>query len=293
MVVSQLLINALIAGCIYMLVAIGFSLVYSTCRFFHVAHGAVFVLGPYLVFLFTSCLGLPFALAICLAVLGGTTAGCLMNLCVYRPLRRRATSPLILLLASLGLYVVTQNIISLAFGDDTKTIHAGPAREAFQILGGRITPTQMLIIPVSLSLVGGIAALLKLTKIGRGIQAVSADPQLADVCGVRTDRIISLTFALGSALASIAGVLVALDIDIAPTMGLGFLMMAVAAVVVGGVQSFPGIVLGSLLLSAAQHLVAWKVGSQWQDAIAFIILLAFLLVRPEGFLGKKLRKAAV
>ena len=125
------------------------------------------------------------------------------------------------------------------------------------------------------------------------MRAVANDSELARVAGIESDKIILLTFALGSALAGIAGILVALDVDMTPTMGMNALMMGVVAVIIGGVGSIPGIALGALLLGMAQHLGVWFISSQWQDAIAFVILLLFLLFRPQGFLGKKVKTATL
>lgn len=116
---------------------------------------------------------------------------------------------------------------------------------------------------------------------------------LAEVSGVSRDRVVLYSFGVGSALAGLAGTLVAMDVGMTPAMGLNALMMSVVATVVGGVRSVSGVTLGAVFLSLAQHLGAWKISSRWQDAIAFVILLAFLLVRPEGVLGKKVRKATV
>ena len=125
------------------------------------------------------------------------------------------------------------------------------------------------------------------------MRAVANDPELASVSGIDSGKVILLTFALGSALAGVAGILVAFDVDMIPTMGMNALMMGVVAVIIGGVGSIPGIALGSLLLGMAQHLGVWFISSQWQDAIAFAILLIFLLFRPQGFLGKKIKKANI
>jgi len=125
------------------------------------------------------------------------------------------------------------------------------------------------------------------------MRAVANNPELARISGIESDRVILSTFALGSALAGIAGILVALDVDMTPTMGMNALMMGMVAVIIGGVGSIPGIALGSLLLGIAQHLGAWFISSQWQAAIAFVVLLIFLLFRPQGFLGKKIKKVSI
>ncbi len=126
------------------------------------------------------------------------------------------------------------------------------------------------------------------------MRAVANDPWLANATGIESDRVILFTFAIGSALAGFAGILISLDIDMTPTMGLNALMMGVVAVIVGGSgRPIPGVLLGALLLGLAQHLGVWKISSQGQDAIAFAILLIFLLFRPQGFLVRKIEKTEI
>jgi len=242
-------------------------------------------------FLLTKWLSLPLLISITLAVLFSTVLGCLIEGFVYRPLTRKVASPLVLLLASLGVYIVLQNLISITFGDDTKSIRVGPIVEGLNVFGSKITLIQILIVCVSVISVSAVALLLRKTKIGKAMRATASNPELAKVSGIDTDRIILWSFALGSALAGVAGILMALDVDMIPTMGMNALMMGIVAVLIGGVGSIAGVALGALLLGMAQHLGVLYISSQWQDAIAFVILLAFLLFKPEGFMGKKIRKA--
>jgi len=290
---TQIIVNVIVASAIYSLVGLGFALIFSIARFFHFAHGVIFTAGAYLTFFFNGWFCLPLFLAIPLAITLTTLLGGLMELSVYRPLRRKGASSLVFLLASLGIYIVFQNTISLIFGDDTKTIRSGVVEEGINILGARITPIQMFIVCVSTVLVILLAVLLKRTKIGKAMRAVANDPELAIVSGIESNWILLVTFAIGSTLAGSAGILMALDIDMTPTMGMNALMIGVVSVIIGGVGSIIGIALGALLLATAQNLGAWKISSQWQNAIAFAILLAFLLFRPQGFLGRKVRKAIV
>lgn len=291
--IVQLCLNSLISAAVFCLVGVGFSLIYKTCRFFHFAHGAVFTAGAYSAFLCKIWFGFPLRFSILLAIILSTLLGCLLELGVYRPLRRKGASPLILLLASLGIYILMQNTVSLVFGDDTKTVRSGVVHEGINVFGARITATQILTICVSFVLVVTVAALLRKTRIGKAMRAVANDAELARVSGIDSDRVVLWAFAIGSALAGVAGILVALDVDMTPTMGLNALMMGVIAVLIGGVGSIPGIAFGALLLGIAQHFGVWKISTQWQDAIAFVILLAFLLFRPQGFLGREVRKATV
>jgi len=289
----QLTANALIAAGAYCLVAVGFGLIFATTRFFHFAHGAVYAWGAYLAFLFVKVLGLPLALGVTIAVVLCAGLGAAFELVLYRPLRARGASPLVLLLASLGAYVVLQNLISLFFGDQTQTLRSGVVRVGLPVLGARVTPIQLVIIGAAVVLTAAVWLLLKRTRLGLEMRAVANDPALALVSGVRSSRVILATFVLGSALAGLAGILVALDVDMTPTMGMNALMMGVVAVIVGGTGSVPGAALGALLLAFAQHFGVWHISSKWQDAIAFVVLLSFLLFRPEGFLGRKVKKAEV
>ena len=290
---EQFFTNALISAAGFFLIGISFSLIYIVSRFFHFAHGVVFTIGAYLTFLFSSFWNLPISLSIILSIAICAIIGCLMEIGVYSPLKRKNSSALILLIASLGLYIVLQNLISMIFGDDIKTIRSGDVQEGLRIFDARITPIQILIILVSLFLVVALSLLLKKTILGRAMRAVANDPELAKISGIDSDRVILWAFAIGSGLAGLAGILVALDVDMTPTMGMHYLMMGIVAVIIGGVGSIPGVALGALLLGFAQHFGVWKISSQRQDAIAFIILLIFLLFRPQGFLGKRIKKASV
>jgi branched-chain amino acid transport system permease protein len=271
-------------------VALGFGLIYSTTRFFHFAHGAVYTWGAYFTYLFAVWLGLPLSVSILLSMLFTSILGIFIEVAIYRPLKRRKATGLVLLLASLGIFVVLQNIISLLFGDDTKTLRSGIVQEGLDVFGARITPIQVTTISVSCLLFILSSFVLKYTKIGKTVRAVANDPELAQIAGIESQQVVVFTFAVGSALAAVAATLVSLDIDLTPMMGFNALLMGVVAVIIGGVGSFPGAALGGLFLGLSQHLGVWRIGSQWQDAIAFLILLGFLFLRPSGFWGKKIRK---
>ena len=289
----QIIANIVILWASISLIALGFSLIYQTTRFFHFAHAAVFTAGAYFTYLFAKLLGMPFWFSFVLAVALSAILCCLMEIAIYRPLRKKGANELILLLASLGIYIVLQNIISMVFGDEAKSIRTDTVQEGLNILGARITPIQIITICVSVALIIALAIFLKKTKIGSAMRAVANDPILANVSGINSNRVILWAFAIGSGLAGLAGILVALDVDMTPTMGMNALMMGIVAMIIGGVSSIPGIALGVLLLATAQHLGVWFIGSQWQDAIAFVILVLFLLFKPEGFFGKKVKSAIV
>lgn len=283
----QILANSLISAATYGIVGIGFSVIFSTVRFFHFAHGAAIAIGAYIVFALTSLAGVPLWAAMILALIACAGVGCGMELAVYRPLRARKTSPLGLLLASFGLYIVLQNVISLVFGDDAKALRPGTIREAFTVFGARITGVQLIIVGAALLLAALLQVFQKRTRLGKALRAVANDPELAEISGIRSSRVILAAFAIGSALAGLAGILVALNVDMTPTMGLRLLMMGIVAVIVGGAYNIAGVLLGAAVLGAGQHVAAWTIGARWQDAVAFALLLLVLVLKPEGLLGRR------
>ena len=290
---SQIIINIIISFSIFTLAAISFSLIYQTTRFFHFAHAVVFTFGAYFTFLFSQLIGWSLVSAILTAIVAACLIGCMAEWFIYRPLRKKESSSIVLLLASLGIYIVLQNLISLFFGDETKFIRTWEVREGIEIAGAYVTPVQIVIIATSIAIVILVSGYLMLAKTGKAMRAVASDSELSKLSGIKSDRIILISFAIGSALAGIAGILVALDVDMTPTMGMNMLLMGVVAMIIGGVGSIWGIVLGSLLLATAQNLAVCYISSQWMDATAFAILLLFLLFKPEGFMGKKIRRTEV
>jgi branched-chain amino acid transport system permease protein len=274
-------------------VAVGFGLVYSTARFFHFAHGVVYLAGAYTAYALIVLARWPPVVGFCGAIIFGAFLGMLMEVCVYRQLRKRGAPPLVLLLSSLGLLVALQNLVSLIFGDRTLVLRGRPESQVMDILGARITLVQASIIAVSAVAALIVWAILRFTRVGKMFRALANDPQLALVVGVQTDRAILLVFAIGSGLAALAAIMMGYDTDLNPMMGFHALLLGVVATIVGGTGSVAGGFLGGLLVGAAQHLGVWKLPTQWQDAIVFLILILFLLLRPQGFLGKPLRKAAV
>ncbi len=291
--INQIIINILISSSEIFLVAISLSIIYEIIKFFHFAHAVVFTSGAYFTFLFNQLFGFSLFTSIPLAVLCACLLGCMLEWLIYKPLRNKNSNSLILLLASLGIYIVLQNVISMVFGDDTKSIRTWPVREGMDVFGARITEVQVIIVACSLLLVLLAAGYLLLAKTGKAMRAVASDNEAAKLSGINSDKIILISFAIGSALAGIAGILVSLDVDMTPTMGMNALLMGVVAMIIGGVGRIWGIALGSLLLALAQNFGVWYISSQWQDAIAFGILIIFLLFKPEGFMGKKLRRAEI
>jgi branched-chain amino acid transport system permease protein len=290
---EQLVVNGVVAGAIYSLIALGFALIYQTSRFFHFAHGGIYTTGAYLAYLFIAVIGLPFTLGIVCAVLLASLLGGLVELAIYRPLRRRGSSSAVLLLASLGILIVMQNGVSMFFGDDSKSIRNMPISEGLSLFDARITAIQIAIVAASWGLCSLTWAILRFSRWGRTMRAVANDRELSRVVGINSDRTILASILLGSALAAVAAILIALDSDMVPLMGFHALLMGVAAVIVGGVGSVPGALVGGLFIGLVQHLGVWKLPTQWQDTVVFVMVILLLLLRPQGFAGKPLQMSSV
>ncbi len=286
MVLEQLILNGVIAGGIYALVAIGFSMTYGLLRFLNIAHGSLYVIGAYLAFLFFSA-GVPIVGAFILAVLGGALCGVAMNYSVFKPLRKKKSNSLILLIASIGIFIFIENFIIGAFGAEVKTIRTGPVTQGMDFFGAIITQTQVVIIIVSLVTLLLVELFLLKTKTGKAMRATADNKDVAQVIGINVERITTYTFALASALAASAGVLIAIEQNLEPTMGFSAIIKGFTASVVGGLGSVRGAVAGAFLLGLVENIGIWFLPSGYKDAIAFAVLIIFLLFRPQGLFGRK------
>ena len=289
----QIICNVSLSFFIYTQIALSFVLCYYPTRFFHIAHAITLTFAAYFTFFFFKQLQFPIWLAIPMAILCATGIGMLSEIVLYKPLRKRNASPMILMIASLGLYTVLQNVISMLWGDDTKSIRTGEIKVGHQFFGAYITDIQIITIVACLTLFIACVFFMKYSRIGRNIRAVASNPELSDIVGIHSDTVILQAFAIGSALMAMAGILIAFDTDMTPTMGFNWLLYGVVAMIIGGIGSHWGLVGGALLLATSQHLAAYYIGSQWMDAVAYVILILFLIARPLGFSGKRLKKIEI
>jgi branched-chain amino acid transport system permease protein len=282
MLLWQLFINGLLAAGVYALVAVGFGLIYRTTRFFNFAHGAIYTLGAYLAYFFHQDLGFHALFSIILATSMGAVAGAFLWLAVFSPLRRAGASDPILLLASVGIFTICQNFISTIFGDSTISLRFSAFSGTVEILGARVTILQIVIAAVAFLLCLVVTIVLWRTRFGNAILAVGADPQLAECSGIDSNKVTLQVFALGSAMAALAGILIGMDSDITPLMGYSAMLNAVVAVIIGGTRTPLGWLAGAVVLGIAQHVGVWRIESHWQDTIAFALLLLFMVFRPSG-----------
>lgn len=283
---SQHLANGLQTASITALVGVGFLIVYRTCNFFYFAHGIIFTSGAYCVFLLMHGLVNIPVFSIILAILFVFVLGLFIESNINQPLRTYGGSSTSLLIASLGVYTLVQNSISLFFGDDTLSFRWWSIEAGWPFFGARITAPQIVIIISSWIILVLTWVFIRDSSIGKRMKAVANDPELALIVGIDVKRVYLWAMGLGSALAGIAGILTASDVDIIPTMGMQPLMMGIVAAIIGG-NTIWGTACGALLLGMAKHIGIIWIPTMWQDAITFIILLGFLLLRPQGFSTKQ------
>lgn len=289
----QIVINILLMSSVILLSSLSFGIIYNTVKFFNFAHAVFFALGAYFTFFLITQLGLPLSIGIVLAVIFTSVIGMCLGYFIFTPLRKNNSNSFIFLVSSLGLYAILQNLISLIWGDDTKTIYIGAIKAGNEFFGAYITNIQIINITVCLILFAGTVLLLKKTKIGQQIRAVSSNEQLANIFGINSDKIILWVFGIGAGIAAVIGVLVAFDTGMTPTMGFNLLLYGVVVMIIGGVGSMWGLAGGALLLATAQHLGAYYVDSKWMNVIAYLILILFLIWKPLGFSGQRLKKTEI
>jgi branched-chain amino acid transport system permease protein len=287
MVFAQFVVNGIIAGSIYALVASGFSLIYSINKFVHFAHGGVIAFSAYFMFFLFMLLKLDFWLSFVLTIFFSSLLGFLMNLFFYKPLRKRKASPTILLIASFALLILFESLILIFFGADVKTISFIKTAKGMEVLGAIITPLQLIIIATSVFLFVFLMIFMKKAKIGKAMRAVSDNKEVAEILGIPSEKIYAYSFVIGSLIAGIAAILVGMEQNIEPTMGTNLMVKGFTGAILGGIGSVPGSVLGSLLLGIIENLGIIYLPSGYKDAIAFLILFIFLLFRPQGILGIK------
>ena len=278
---GQSAINTLIAASAYILAGVSFYLTYSVARFYHFTQGAFFVLGAYASYSLSASVGLPIVAAILITIpLFGSLAVALDWL-VYRRIRRGGSSTVIPLLASLGLYTAIQNIVSMTYGDSALTFPNSGNWSVFSVAGGRITLAQVAQMGLAVAVIPTSWLLMNRTLSGKKMRAVGRNRDLARALGLQVDKLIGLSFAAGYAMAALAGVAAAANVDLTPTMGMRPMMMGMVAMIIGA-TSFWGTIGGAVLLAVTQQIAIIWVPTQWQDTIAFAVLALVLIARPKG-----------
>jgi branched-chain amino acid transport system permease protein len=302
----QTLLNGAASGGVYALVALGYTLIFSVLGVINFAQGALFSLGGYLTYLLLGGkigvngalpgwglpIGLPFWLALLLAALGSGAMGLLVERIAFAPLRRRGAEPLLSLITSLGAGVVLVNLLQLLMGAEGYAFPHGAADlahlpESLLLGGARIRTIQVLLLAISALAVASLSLWLERSRSGKAMRAVAEDPTTATLLGINSVAVLRLAFLLSGMLAGLGGGLIGMSVSLAgPYFGISYGLKGLAVLVLGGLGSVPGAIVGGLVMGLAEALIPSQ-ASGWRDALAFAILFAVLVLRPSGLLGRR------
>ena len=286
------LVNGLSLGSVYALIALGYTMVYGIAKMLNFAHGDVIMIGAYVALITMKQAGLPTWVAILISIIACTVLGVLMERVAYKPLRNAASS-LAVLITAIGVSYLLQNLALLMFGADTKSFTSVVTVPAVVLADGKLTISGETIVTVlaCMIIMIGLTLFINKTKAGQAMLAVSEDRGAAQLMGINVNGTIALTFAIGSALAAIAAVLLCSAYpSLTPYTGAMPGIKAFVAAVFGGIGSIPGALIGGILLGIIEILGKAYISSQMADAIVFGVLIVVLLVKPSGLLGKQIQE---
>ncbi|OQJ71237.1 branched-chain amino acid ABC transporter permease [Leuconostoc pseudomesenteroides] len=285
----QQVINGLMLGSVYALLALGYTMVYGIIKLINFAHGDIYMLGAYFGYFFIKVLHLNFFIALILAMAVSAVIGVLIEYIAYRPLRH---SPRIaVLISALGISFLLENGMTYLYGSDQRSFPQAIKTVQYHFYGIQVSNIQLIIAVTSVVLMLLLTYVVKRTKMGRAMRAVSADPDAATLMGININHTISFTFAIGSALAAAGGVLIGLYYNsIDPLMGMTPGLKAFVAAVLGGIGIIPGAAVGGWLIGILETMVQATSFSAYKDAVVYAMLIVILLIKPTGILGKNKRE---
>ena len=291
--ILQYLINGISIGSVYAIIALGYTMVYGIAKMLNFAHGDVIMVGAYISFCVTNYLGLPGVVSIVGAVVVCTVLGIIIEGLAYKPLR--GTSSLAVLITAIGVSYFLQNAAQLIWGSAPKNYTSIVTFAPISLFGGKLMITGEVILTIVVSILVivmiGLTLFTTKTRTGKAMRAVSEDRDAAQLMGINVNQTISMTFAIGSALAAIAGILLCSTIPtLQPTTGSMPGIRAFTAAVLGGIGSIPGAMLGGILLGVIETFSKKYISTQFSDAIVFAVLILILLVKPAGLLGKQVQE---
>ena len=281
------LLTGISLGSVYAIIALGYSMVYGIAKMLNFAHGDVIMVGGYMVFIFMNSLGLPAIVAILGAMAVCTLLGVVIERLAYKPLR--SAGSLAVLITAIGVSYLLQNLALIIWGSTPKSFPSVVSFDGIKIGALSISGETIVTVLVSAVIMVALTLFINHSKTGHAMQAVAEDKGAAQLMGINVDATISITFAIGSALAAIAGALLCSTYPLLqPTTGAMPGIRAFVAAVFGGIGSIPGAMLGGILLGIIESLSKAYISTQLSDAVLFTVLIVVLLVKPTGLLGKKI-----
>lgn len=286
------LISGISLGSVYAIIALGYTMVYGIAKMLNFAHGDVIMIGAFTVYTAASTMGMNPVAAVVLSIIVCTLLGMLIERVAYKPLRN-AASPLAVLITAIGVSYLLQNLALLIFGANTKSFTSVVTWKGVSLAGGKLNISGVTIVTIAACIIIMIclSLFIKKTKAGQAMRAVSEDKGAAQLMGINVNGTIALTFAIGSGLAAIAGVLLCSAYpSLTPYTGAMPGIKAFVAAVFGGIGSIPGAMIGGILLGVIEILSKAYISQQLSDAIVFAVLIVVLLFKPTGILGKNIQE---
>jgi branched-chain amino acid transport system permease protein len=281
----QQMVNALNLGAMYSLLAIGYTMVYGIIKLINFAHGEIFMCGAFFTWWFMTSLAVPFPIAALMGIMLSTVLGIGVERIAYRPLRNAPRFAVII--SVLGMSIFLQNMARIIWGAEFQTFDVDFDLAPIIIANVVIPIKKVFILATSFVLMFCLGLYVKKTYIGKAMRATAADPEAAEMMGINTNTVIVLTFAIGSAMGAVAGILFAINYNsIDPFMGFNAGLKAFTAAVLGGIGNIYGAMIGGILLGLFEGLGAGYISSMYRDAFAFGVLILVLIFRPEGLLGE-------
>ena len=286
----QQLVNGLAVGSIYALIALGYTMVYGTIKLINFAHGDVYMMGAFIGYFAVMVLKLNVFLALLVAMVACAILGVVIERVAYKPLRK--STRVAALITAIGVSYLLENAMSYFFGAESRPFPSDFGTETFTLFGDvSVNGKQILIFAITILLMALLQFIVRYTKMGKAMRAVAVDEQAAQLMGIDVDGVISFTFALGSALAGIAGVLVGVYYNtISTTMGITVGLKAFVAAVLGGIGSIPGAMVGGYLIGLLETMVSFFGYSPYRDGVVYFLLFIILIVLPAGLFGKNVRE---
>ncbi|NLA11630.1 MAG: branched-chain amino acid ABC transporter permease [Firmicutes bacterium] len=291
---AQQLMNGLILGSTYALIALGYTMVYGIIELINFAHGEIYMFGAFVGLILVTVAKVPFILAFLVAMAAGALLGITVEYLAYRPLRQ--SSRLAALISAIGASIFLSNLALLIMGAKPYNFPSPFEPKVYPVaLFGKslfvISRVELIVLTASLLMMLGLTFIVQRTKIGKAMRATAQDKDTASLMGININRIITVTFAIGSALGAAAGVMVGIYFrTVTPTMGLMPGLKGFVAAVIGGIGNIPGAMFGGILLGIAEVMGAAYISSQYRDAVAFALLIIVLLFKPSGLFGSHVQE---
>jgi branched-chain amino acid transport system permease protein len=286
--IIQLLINGIVNASLYCLLSTGFGIVYRSTRIFHIAYAGIYTLSAYFLYVFYNILKMQLIPSVLISLFLTGLFGIAMEKGIYFQFYKRRASSTAILIGSMGIYIIIENLIALLFGNEVKIIYPG-IQPSYSFRGIVLTRIEVIELITGFCLSFLFFIFLKKTRIMKALWAMGEEEELVNALGLPLSKLRVLVFLLSSIFAGVASILKAIDVGMDPHIGMKALLTGMVAIIVGGIDSYPGWITGGILIAELESLVIWKASASWSPLITFVLLIIILLTRPQGIFGLKRR----